>query len=358
MPPPLVIKEKTVKGFFKPPSYDTTILRPRARIRAPIQSTAADISKLPAPLENDPPPPPTSNVVPPAAKVAKRGKEPDMADGQHRNMINGVWHCSNCGCPESIAVGRRKGPLGDKSQCGTCGKYWHRHRRPRPVEYNSDLEYHAGLKRDAEFAKTMAKRKGGAAALRAQSGTVPATPVDTSEPQTPRDNGEGPSHQSPARELSPVSDASSASDPPVKINGINGAHSAPPQPPPPKVVEQTAVVHADPPPPVNLPAPPATVPTSIPPPAFVPPPASSPPQWLSNAMQAMQAKWSNDKFEVILRKVNSAATPEWRIKCLDCPGKLYTPGPGETLLNYEVHLRNRLHRQRVSERTGNSTIAS
>jgi hypothetical protein len=37
-------------------------------------------------------------------------------------MINGVWHCSNCGCPESIAVGRRKGPLGDKSQCGTCGR--------------------------------------------------------------------------------------------------------------------------------------------------------------------------------------------------------------------------------------------
>lgn len=95
-------------------------------------------------------------------------------------------------------------------------------------------------------------------------------------------------------------------------------------------------------------------------------------------MQAMQAKWSNDKFEVILRKVNSAATPEWRIKCLDCPGKvkrpsplhfwflilsqLYTPGPGETLTNYEVHLRNRLHRQRVNDRIndrmGNSTTAS
>jgi hypothetical protein len=39
-------------------------------------------------------------------------------------------------------------------------------------------------------------------------------------------------------------------------------------------------------------------------------------------MQAMQAKWKNDKFEVILRKVNSASSPEWRIKCLDCPGKV------------------------------------
>lgn len=124
MPPPLVIKEKTVKGFFKPPPYDTSILRPRAKVRAPIESTAADVSKLPPPLENDPPPAPTSNVVPPSKVGAgvKRGRDDKVfADGQRRNMINGVWHCSNCGCPESIAVGRRKGPLGDKSQCGTCG---------------------------------------------------------------------------------------------------------------------------------------------------------------------------------------------------------------------------------------------
>lgn len=130
MPPPLVIKEKTVKGFFKPPTYDTAVLRPRARIRAPIASTAADVSKFPAPLENDPPPPPTNTIMPPAAKFAgKRGrddaKDKEFADGQRRNIINGVWHCSNCGCPESIAVGRRKGPLGDKSQCGTCGMcFW------------------------------------------------------------------------------------------------------------------------------------------------------------------------------------------------------------------------------------------
>ncbi|KAJ7337370.1 hypothetical protein DFH08DRAFT_705706 [Mycena albidolilacea] len=71
----------------------------------------------------------------------------------------------------------------------------------------------------------------------------------------------------------------------------------------------------------------------------------------------MQEKWRNDKFEVILRKVNSASTPEWRIKCLDCPGKLYTPGPGETLSNYEVHLKNRLHRQRVNDRMGGNSVA-
>lgn len=39
-----------------------------------------------------------------------------------------------------------------------------------------------------------------------------------------------------------------------------------------------------------------------------------------------------------------------RIKCLDCPGKLYTPGPETGVTNFEVHLKNKLHRERVEER--------
>ena len=39
-----------------------------------------------------------------------------------------------------------------------------------------------------------------------------------------------------------------------------------------------------------------------------------------------------------------------RIKCLDCPGKLYTPGPETGVNNFEVHLRNRLHREKVEKR--------
>ena len=44
--------------------------------------------------------------------------------------------------------------------------------------------------------------------------------------------------------------------------------------------------------------------------------------WLSDAMQAMRAKYPTDRFEVTLRKVNATSTPEWRIKCQDCPGKV------------------------------------
>ena len=39
-----------------------------------------------------------------------------------------------------------------------------------------------------------------------------------------------------------------------------------------------------------------------------------------------------------------------RIKCLDCPGKLYTPGPETGVTNFEVHLKNRVHREKVDVR--------
>jgi SWI/SNF-related matrix-associated actin-dependent regulator of chromatin subfamily B protein 1 len=39
-----------------------------------------------------------------------------------------------------------------------------------------------------------------------------------------------------------------------------------------------------------------------------------------------------------------------RIRCHDCPGKLYTPGPETTVGNFEVHLKNRQHRERVDAR--------
>ena len=46
-----------------------------------------------------------------------------------------------------------------------------------------------------------------------------------------------------------------------------------------------------------------------------------------------------------------------RIKCLDCPGKLYTPGPETGVNNFEVHLKNRIHREKVDARAGRKTKA-
>jgi hypothetical protein len=43
-----------------------------------------------------------------AKELEREAKEKEFADGQHANMIDGVWHCSNCGCPEDIAVGEER----------------------------------------------------------------------------------------------------------------------------------------------------------------------------------------------------------------------------------------------------------
>ncbi|EJD52084.1 hypothetical protein AURDEDRAFT_55928 [Auricularia subglabra TFB-10046 SS5] len=68
----------------------------------------------------------------------------------------------------------------------------------------------------------------------------------------------------------------------------------------------------------------------------------------------MQDKYPDDRFDVIQRpRMQTEQTPDdeiWRVKCFDCPGKLYKPGPAQSLDNFEVHLRNRLHRQKVAAR--------
>lgn len=356
---PQIPKEKKVKGFFKAPPLPQSVLHRRAHVAAPIPSTAADITKLPAPLEDDPPP-----VIPalPDNKITKvisakrakelerEAKEKEYVDGQHPNFIDGVWHCSNCGCPESIAIGRRKGPLGDKSQCGTCGKYWHRHRRPRPVEYTSDPDFHNGLRREVELSKSVSKKKG--------RGLLSTAAAEASEPQTPSrsncdaENASRPQSPLPSipldddRAISPVSTASSSSEPPlsqkVKVNGSSHAKtSAAPATPIPLAQGSPSLKEAQ----------PAGTPPSS-------PAKTWPPHWLTNALQAMRAKYPKDRFELTTKKGTTSGNPEWRVKCLDCPGKLYTPGPGETLSNYEVHLKNRQHRQRVSERLNNGTAGS
>jgi SWI/SNF-related matrix-associated actin-dependent regulator of chromatin subfamily B member 1 len=44
-----------------------------------------------------------------------------------------------------------------------------------------------------------------------------------------------------------------------------------------------------------------------------------------------------------------------RIRCVDCPGKLYNAGPGRSVDNFQMHLNNRGHRANVEKRTGRSS---
>jgi SWI/SNF-related matrix-associated actin-dependent regulator of chromatin subfamily B protein 1 len=102
-------------------------------------------------------------------------------------------------------------------------------------------------KRETELVKTVVKKRGGAAALRGQ-GSTNLTPGDAStECHTPRGRGDGwmdvSARSSPPlmapddRAMSPISTASSSSEPPLaqkfqKVNGSNNDNSTPAPPPP------------------------------------------------------------------------------------------------------------------------------
>ncbi|KAB8239183.1 hypothetical protein BDV23DRAFT_80841 [Aspergillus alliaceus] len=98
-------------------------------------------------------------------------------------------------------------------------------------------------------------------------------------------------------------------------------------------------------------------------------PGPPPPNWLAAGLARLKRSYPNDSFEGVMRYTavdtetmlpvaNANTEPGHklkyqylpRIRCHDCPGKLYTPGPGTTVDNFEVHLRNRQHKERVEER--------
>lgn len=109
-----------------------------------------------------------------------------------------------------------------------------------------------------------------------------------------------------------------------------------------------------------------------------------PPSWLQTALQELRDRNPGERFESTMRFVimneahenrdtgqieskavkldtlltaqplppNHKASFVPRIRCMDCPGKLYNAGPGQSVTNFELHLKNRQHMANVSNRTG------
>lgn len=112
---------------------------------------------------------------------------------------------------------------------------------------------------------------------------------------------------------------------------------------------------------------PASTPSAMPTPtpSTRPDPTNPPavPEWLVAALAALQKQYGQDNFEGMMRQTaydavtdapiavgaaggNAQVRYKWmpRIRCHDCPGKLYTPGPEKTVDNFLMHLKNRGHR--------------
>ncbi|KAI4246014.1 MAG: hypothetical protein L6R40_002230 [Gallowayella cf. fulva] len=106
-------------------------------------------------------------------------------------------------------------------------------------------------------------------------------------------------------------------------------------------------------------------------------PIPAPPSWLTQALQRLQQNYPQDAFEGTMRYTAVSLTTDQpialnkdqpqedvkymfypRIKCKDCPGKLYTPGPEMGVNNFEVHLKNRLHREKVELRVQQEEAAA
>ncbi|KAF8717455.1 RhoGEF domain, partial [Rhizoctonia solani] len=76
------------------------------------------------------------------------------------------------------------------------------------------------------------------------------------------------------------------------------------------------------------------------------------PSWILDALATVRQRYANDRIDIILKAWPSFGeeAPAFRLKCLDCPGMLYNLGPGQTLSNFEIHLKNRTHRANVNKR--------
>ena len=287
----------------------------------------------------------------------RRGpKERELPEGQHPNMIDGVWHCSNCGCPEDVAVGRRQGPLGPKSMCGQCGKWWHRHRKPLEVEYSTNREFHLEKKRKDDEIRRLKKRGGMKAVQAAQererllAQSTPSasgahgSPLFTSATRpnnaaTPRKNRPPPSNilHSSDSSLSPPA----MSPPRPRKRELGPPNSTPREPSQPAQQGQLPPQASLAPPPPDLvaeilAAPPPTVRTTY---SSTPidrnrAAAAQRPTWLNDELTKLRSRYPDDIFDVLQKTKppvngepapNPAAASEWRVRCSDCPGKVGLP---------------------------------
>ncbi|KAK4054899.1 SWI/SNF chromatin-remodeling complex subunit [Microbotryomycetes sp. JL201] len=253
------------------------------------------------------------------------------------------WNCVNCGIPGFMSTGRRKGPQGSNTLCGMCGKYYNRYKRNRPVQYTTDPEYHRRVNAEYEAAAAVAGVEQSAnARLEEEHQRARATGTMRPKRVLPDSSDEsddsqvsavplahrkvrGQSPDLPFVDVGSDSESSASASAPPTPRRANAAPSAPQRP---------------------------QVPVARPP----PPPPPEPLPWMKTAAAVLRSKQVDDRFEIIPRPraPDGGATLEWRIRCLDCPGKLYNLGPGETLDNFAIHFRNKQHRANVDARLGRS----
>ncbi|OCF78534.1 hypothetical protein I204_00474 [Kwoniella mangroviensis CBS 8886] len=238
------------------------------------------------------------------------------------------WRCRNCGVPEHLSNGKGKDKNGEKTLCGNCSRYLFRVGKHRPCEYTTDESYHLSkIKTDRPTSNS-------------------ATPTTTFKPALNRnsDSESSDSESSSDDDESDSTFASSSGGGTTKKEKSGRGR---------KKIKETAGMDT----PVKPPAAPAgRTPTVGISPSSGKKPVAEMPSWASRALSEMRSKYPRDDFVMVQkpRPADFQGPIEWRAKCMDCPGKIYALGPGDTLQNFEVHLKNRAHIANRLTREGKS----
>lgn len=231
------------------------------------------------------------------------------------------------------------------------GKYCHRWRRQRPCTYTTDLETHLRFKAEADAAAAIAAETAAVASPRAATRATDADGEqrvqraagrpkprirdssdedsdDSDDSAAPLKNRRlrGQSPDLPFVQLgSPDSDHSSTSAPSPPATQVGGFPAPAPTSQPPAAAPASAVAPA-----ASSSAPVSLRQISLPqnlwsftlaelPPSYT----QDPLPWMQAAAADLRAKQVDDRFEIIPRpRPPDPNLQEWRIRCLDCPGKV------------------------------------
>lgn len=232
------------------------------------------------------------------------------------------WHCKHCGVPETLAGVKMKDMNGQLDLCAKCGNHLQRTGRKRNVEYNEDEEYHR-LRVDSAPG----------------SGVTSPAPFDIPAVSSSPKRRAAESESSSSGSDSDSDDYDDAADRKRKKAKLAAAKAA-------AVKAPTSGKKG------TTPAP-TTPATPVAAHHGLPPDGPQPPAWARQALLNMNAKYPGSRF-VFIVKTRPPDQPQgevqWRVKCPDCPGKIYTLGPGETLDNFEAHAKYRTHTANVQLR--------
>jgi len=286
--------------------------------------------------------------------------------GLHPVWIEGRWHCSNCGGPDGIVQGKRKGPAGDKTLCAACGKwrpsslswsdelmvtegkYYTRYKKHRPCVYTIDpVRHREFIQADQEAAHIASTLPDSLRHARIASNGPSGNTADPlvvrimpraqspiselsrdSSPEMyrpPPRRGRSPKHESPAytnydkfdqeehhsRSRSDTTSSSASSNVPLAA-----LSSAPSMGPPQANAIQSSSTYFD---------------------DLLPQVQSQnsqnakvkllarPPPWMLKAAASLRAERPDDKFDITAKGPKPGDDPsnqEFRIRCMDCPGKV------------------------------------